>query len=86
MLELTEVSKTLQTNSINGWVYRITVSDHVTINRVPECEQMWNHGVICQWYDGELGKFVVGCTANYRDCMLNTTLEEAVKIIEKMVD
>ena len=83
---LTEVSKTVQTNPVNGWVYRITVSDYVIINRIPENEQLWSHGVINQIYDGQHGKFVVICTANYRDCMLNITLEEAVKIIEKMVD
>ncbi len=86
MIKLTEVSRTVQTPPINGWVYRIEIEDFVVIKRVPENKQIWNHGIICQIFDGDSDRFVIASTANYRACSLHIPLNEAVKIIEKMVD
>lgn len=86
MIEFKEVSRTFQTNSIKGWVYRITIDEFVVIKRVPENDQLWGHTVLTQIYNIEKDIFIPTCVTDFNKCKLKVSLDEAIKIIEKIVD
>jgi len=54
-----EFSRTIQSDTINGWIYRITIEgDFIYAKRVKATDQLWSHGFLCQIYDVNKNIFV----------------------------
>lgn len=54
-----EVTRTLQSEEIDGWIYRITIeADFIYVKRVKATDQLWNHGILCEIYDTQKNTFV----------------------------
>ena len=54
-----EFSRTIQSETIDGWIYRITIeSDFIYVKRVRAEDRLWSHGFLCQIYDTKKNLFV----------------------------
>ena len=65
-LPLKTVSRTLETDPVDGWVYRIVEDEEggSAIFRVPEHSRLWGHGVLKQMYNPITNTFIPTITAS----------------------
>ena len=80
-IELSVIETVHQTSDVNGFTYRITVTpEKCAIRRTPTKDMLWSHGIICETYQTDSGRFEQICRSSSFVANVGT-LENALEII-----
>jgi hypothetical protein len=65
-----------------SWIHRFRVVDgRAMVSRVPADRPLWNHGVIKQIFDRDVGRFVI--TINAGSNVWFNSLDDAIKAVDQ---